>query len=150
MEKFCGQIYELERLCFEESWTEQMLTETLNNPLTVLAAERRGEIIAGYAVGRVAADEGELFRIAVRPDFRRLHIAEKLLCELHEKMRQRGAAKCFLEVRSRNAPAIALYEKQGYRKIALRKNYYSDDDAAIYELDLNENKNVDLGEFFLI
>ncbi len=136
MENLCWQLSELERLCFSDSWTEKMLSETLNNPLTVFAAERRGEILAGYAAGRVAADEGELFRIAVHPDFRRLHIAESLLEDIHEQMRGRGAVKCFLEVRSRNAPAIALYEKQGYRKIALRKNYYSDDDAVIYELKL--------------
>lgn len=37
-----------------------------------------------------------------------------------------------LEVRSRNAGAIALYEKSGYEKIALRRNYYPDDDAVIY------------------
>lgn len=136
MDDLCSALSELERLCFSEGWTEEMLAETLGNPLTVLAVERRGETVAGYAMGRVAADEGELFRIAVRPEFRRMHIAEKLLGELHGQMRSRGAVKCFLEVRSRNAPAIALYEKQGYRKIALRKNYYIDDDAVIYETDI--------------
>ncbi len=139
MEGFCEKLCELERLCFEDSWTAEMLAEQLKNPLTTVAAQYIGEEVAGYAVGRVAADEGELFRIAVRPEFRRRHIAEKLLAELHEKMRLRGAAKCFLEVRSRNAPAIALYEKHGYKKIAVRKNYYKDDDAVIYVLEL-ENK----------
>ena len=136
MTNICNELHELESLCFEEPWSVPMLAETLSNPLTVIAAERSGEILAGYAVGRVAADEGEVFRIAVHPDFRRRHIAEKLLTELHEKMRARGAAKSFLEVKSRNAPAIALYEKQGYQKIALRKNYYNDDDAIIYELNI--------------
>ncbi|MDE7194899.1 MAG: ribosomal protein S18-alanine N-acetyltransferase [Oscillospiraceae bacterium] len=136
MDDLCSALSELEQICFTEGWTEEMLAETLGNPLTVLAVERRGDTVAGYAVGRVAADEGELFRIAVLPDFRRMRIAESLLGELHGKMRSRGAAKCFLEVRSRNDPAIALYEKQGYRKIALRKNYYGDDDAVIYEVGL--------------
>lgn len=136
MENLCEQLSELERICFSECWTAEMLSETLHNPLTVIAMERSGETLTGYAVGRVAADEGEVFRVAVHPDSRRRHIAEKLLTELHEKMRARGAAKSFLEVKSRNAPAIALYEKQGYQKIALRKNYYNDDDAIIYELNI--------------
>lgn len=136
MKDFCKKLCELERLCFEDGWTAEMLAEQLENPLTAVAAEYCGETLAGYAIGRVAADEGELFRIAVRPEYRRRHIAEKLLTELHEKMRLRGAAKCFLEVRSRNAPAIALYEKRGYKRIALRKSYYNDDDAVICELDL--------------
>ena len=74
----------------------------------------------------------ELFQIATLPEFRRQGIAERLLTELHSKMQERGAVCCFLEVRSRNAGAIALYEKSGYEKIALRRNYYPDDDAVIY------------------
>lgn len=136
MENLCEQLSELERICFSECWTAEMLSETLHNPLTVLAAEHRGERLVGYAAGRVAADEGELFRIAVHPDFRRMHIAERLLEDIHGQMQERGAVKCFLEVKSRNAPAIALYEKQGYQKIALRKNYYNNDDAIIYELNI--------------
>lgn len=136
MENFCGELYELERLCFGDCWTEEMLAEQLKSPLTELAFERVGAELAGYAVGRVAADEGELFRIAVRPEFRRRHIAERLLNALHVQMRRRGAAKCFLEVRSRNAPAAALYEKLGYKKIAVRKGYYNDDDAIIYQLEI--------------
>ncbi len=139
MEDFCKKLCELERVCFEDCWTMQMLEEQLKNPLTEVAVKYSGEALAGYAIGRVAADEGEIFKIAVHPEYRRRHIAETLLTELHEKMRLRGAAKCFLEVRSRNTSAIALYEKQGYKRIALRKNYYNDDDAVIYELNM-ENK----------
>ena len=46
-------------------------------------------------------------------------------------MREKGAAVCFLEVRSRNVSAIALYEKCGYERISVRKKYYPDDDAVI-------------------
>ena len=104
----------------------------INSPLKILVTEERGGIVAGFALGRVAADEAELFQIATLPEFRRQGIAERLLTELHSKMQERGAVCCFLEVRSRNAGAIALYEKSGYEKIALRRNYYPDDDAAIY------------------
>ena len=51
-------------------------------------------------------------------------------------MKSRGAACCFLEVRSRNSAAIALYEKAGYEYISTRRNYYPDDDAAIYRIAL--------------
>ena len=71
-------------------------------------------------------------QMATLPEFRRQGIAERLLSELHTKAQERGAVCCFLEVRSRNAGAIALYEKSGYEKIALRRNYYPDDDAVIY------------------
>lgn len=55
---------------------------------------------------------------------------------LLDKMRKAGAKKCFLEVRSRNTPAISLYEKCGFKRVGLRKKYYGDDDAAVMEAEL--------------
>ncbi len=131
-----AQINAIEQECFHGSWTAETLLSELNSPLNYLVTEERGGAIAGFALGRVAADEAELFRIATLPEFRRQGIAGRLLDRLHAGMRERGAACCFLEVRSRNAGAIALYEKSGYERIALRKNYYPDDDAVIYRRSL--------------
>ena len=110
------QINAIEQECFHGSWTADTLLSELNSPLNILVTEERGGAV----------------QIATLPEFRRQGIAERLLTELHSKMQERGAACCFLEVRSRNAGAIALYEKSGYEKIALRRNYYPDDDAVIY------------------
>lgn len=131
-----AQINAIEQECFHGSWTAETLLSELNSPLNILVTEERGGAIAGFALGRVAADEAELFRIATLPEFRRQGIAGRLLDRLHAGMRERGVACCFLEVRSRNAGAIALYEKSGYERIALRKNYYPDDDAVIYRRSL--------------
>lgn len=119
--------------CIAHPWTREMLREELGNPLSVLVTEKR-EKIAGFALGRVVADEGELFRIAVLPEYRRQGIAENLLKKLHGKMQEKGGAMCFLEVRSRNIPAISLYEKCGYERISIRRGYYGDDDAIIMKL----------------
>ena len=128
------RLYEIEQTCFGDSWTRQMLLEELLSPLSVLCTEQRGGTVIGFALGRVAADEGELFQIGVLPEFRRQGAALSLLERFHEELRSRGASCCFLEVRSRNAPAIALYERSGYERISLRRGYYGDDDALIYKL----------------
>ena len=41
--------------------------------------------------------------------------------------------RLFLEVRSRNVPAIKLYTAYGFKEIGIRKNYYKDpqDDAIV-------------------
>ena len=67
---------------------------------------------------------------------RRRGIAEKMLAELLGKMREKGAAACYLEVRSRNLPAISLYKRLGFAEIGLRRNYYPDDDAVLMRKDL--------------
>lgn len=132
------QLFEIEQTCFPGSWTRESLLSEVDNSLSILVnAERDGKIV-GFALGRVVVDEGELYQIGVLPEFRRQGIAEELLAELHAEMKQRGAVCCFLEVRSRNAGAIALYEKSGYTRISVRKGYYDDDDAVIYRKKFSE------------
>lgn len=126
----------VEQSCFHGSWTRDMLKEEIENPLSVLVQDERDGVITGFALGRVVADEGELYQIGVLSEYRRMHIGEALLTALHEKMREKGAVCCFLEVRSRNAAAIALYERDGYQRISVRKGYYGDDDAVIYRKEL--------------
>ena len=126
----------VEQECFHGSWTKEMLIEELTNPLSVLVTRERCGRIIGFALGRVVADEGELYQIAVLPEYRREHLGSEMLVQLHDAMREKGAASCFLEVRSRNLPARALYENIGYSMISTRKNYYPDDDAAIYKYEI--------------
>lgn len=128
------QLERVERECFGDSWSQSTFLAELNNPLNILCTADHDGYIAGFALGRVAADEGELFQIAVLPEFRRQGAASVLLKQLHREMKSRGAATCFLEVRSRNSGAIALYEGAGYEYAGTRKNYYPDDDARIYSI----------------
>lgn len=113
-----------------------MLKAELDNPLSVTAVDLRDGGCAAFALGRVVAGEGELFQIGTLTEYRGRGIAKRLLEEFHEKAREKGARVCFLEVRSRNTAAISLYEKSGYEKISVRRNYYPDDDAVIMRKNL--------------
>lgn len=130
------EIYYTEECCFAEPWTLAMLESELENPLSVIETACRDGKTVGYALGRVVADEAELLKICVLGDYRRQGIAEKLLSELLAKMREKGAAACYLEVRSRNLPAISLYKRLGFAEVGLRKNYYRDDDAILMKIEL--------------
>lgn len=130
------ELFAIENDCFGSSWTAEMLKAELDNPLSVSVTHTENGRLAAFALGRVVADEGELYQIGTLTEFRGRGIAEKLLGELLDKMREKGAEVCFLEVRSRNAAAISLYEKNGYERVSVRKNYYPDDDAIIMRKDL--------------
>ena len=56
--------------------------------------------------------------------FRRQGAAELLLRTLVLALKERGIVSLTLEVRASNAPAIALYQKNGFRQVGCRKNYY--------------------------
>ncbi|KJS42220.1 MAG: alanine acetyltransferase, partial [Rhodospirillaceae bacterium BRH_c57] len=54
-----------------------------------------------------------------------------------EALRQRGAARLFLDVSTANTAARALYTASGFAEIAHRRRYYADgSDAVIMVLDL--------------
>lgn len=120
------QIAALERVCFpNDPWSENVFQSALDSPnTTILLAEGEGGKILGYAVVSVILDEGNLDNIAVAPEFRRQGVADALLRALTGFGREH-LSMLMLEVRASNAPAIALYEKHGFRAVGRRKNYYT-------------------------
>lgn len=113
-----------------------MLHSELSSALSLCCVEKRSGHIVAFALGRVIADEAELFQIGTLTEFRGQGIAEGLLRQLHSEMLCRGAKTCFLEVRSKNSAAINLYQKLGYAQIYVRRDYYPDDDAIVMKLEL--------------
>jgi ribosomal-protein-alanine N-acetyltransferase len=61
-----------------------------------------------------------------------------MLSRAHDWAVARGATAAHLEVRAGNAPAIAMYESMGYRRVGVRRGYYADngEDAVLYFADL--------------
>lgn len=113
-----------------------MLYSELSSALSVFCTEKRDGRVIAFVLGRVVADEGELFQIGTLTPFRGQGIAEGLLRRFHDELQNRGAKFCFLEVRSRNAAGLALYRKLGYSQIGCRRDYYPDDDAIVMKAEL--------------
>ena len=92
-----------------------------------------GKVVA-YIIGRVIPPEGEIYRIATVPAFRKRGIAYRLLDYAAKTERGRGLECLFLEVRESNVPARNLYRAYGFREMGRRKNYYSlpTEDAILY------------------
>ena len=74
----------------------------------------------------MAADEAEIVNVAVRDDCRKQGIADKLLMELTAYGNEHGASRFYLEVRVSNEAAIHLYEKHGFIRQGVRKDFYKD------------------------
>lgn len=125
---------EIEQSCFPDPWDISVIRTEIESPLCDLIVEEYDGRIIGFALAKTAADEAELYQIAVLPEYRGQGIGRGLLRELYSALRERGAAMCFLEVRSGNTEAIALYESEGFEQISVRTCYYGDDDALIYRL----------------
>ncbi|MDW2799590.1 ribosomal protein S18-alanine N-acetyltransferase [Clostridium boliviensis] len=116
-------ILKIEQLCFKDPWSERMIENSMKSGLdTWLVLAEEGA--AGYCVFRIVADECELLRIAVRPEYRGRGLSKKLMDQLVFYSRQKDVKSIFLEVRESNERARNLYRSYGFTEEGIRKNYY--------------------------
>ena len=115
-----------------------MLREELGKGI-FLVAEQDGAA-AGYVGCQTVLDEGYITNVAVSPDCRRQGIGRALVAALKARAAQAGLAFVTLEARASNAPAIALYEGAGFRRVGVRRNFYTapTEDAVLMTLYLKE------------
>lgn len=92
--------------------------------------------LEGFVIARVVDREWEIENIAVAGPARRRGLGTRLLGELLDQARSRGADAVFLEVRESNRAARALYEKWAFLESGRRRGYYKDleEDAILYRL----------------
>lgn len=127
------EIAAAEALIFSDPWSEKDIFGVIcSGGAMCYSAVADGRVIA-YIIGRVIAPEGEIYRIATLPEKRRRGIAYRLLDYAVKTERGRDLETLFLEVRSQNLAARALYRAYGFKEVGRRKNYYKDptDDAIV-------------------
>ncbi len=123
----------LEEQIFPDPWSYRDIQDTICTEGSMCFTAVDGEKVIAYVIGRLIPPEGEIYRIAVIPEKRQRGIGYRLLDYAVKTSRGKGLERLFLEVRSRNIPAIKLYTAYGFTRIGMRKNYYRDpaDDAVI-------------------
>ena len=124
-------IAKMERRCFHDAWTEEMLSDTLRYPIYNCFLAEEGGQVCGYCCLIVVCEDAEVGNIAVDAPFRGKGIGKALMETMHQRAKEKGATQSFLEVRVSNASAIALYKKFGYESYGLRARYYEDGEDAM-------------------
>lgn len=124
----------LEDEIFSDAWSYRDVQDLIctEGGMCFTAVEESGEVVA-YVIGRLIPPEGEIYRVAVAPKKRQRGIGYRLLDYAVKTSKGKGLERLFLEVRSKNIPAIKLYTAYGFKEIGVRKNYYKDpqDDAIV-------------------
>ena len=119
-----SQVAALEKICFADPWSEMSIASELQNLWAYWLVAVNGDQVAGYIGSQSSIDEADVMNVAVHPDYRRQGIAESLIEALVAELKNRSIHSLTLEVRASNAPAIILYEKQGFAQVGCRRNYY--------------------------
>ena len=98
-----------------------------------------GELF-GYGVVMHAADEAHLLNLSVAAAGQKQGHGSRLLQRLCELARRCGARLILLEVRPSNLAGQRLYERHGFQRVGLRRDYYpapyGREDALIFSLPL--------------
>jgi len=111
------------------------LGATHNHYVAARAGADGGDTLIGYGgisrLGRTPPFEYEVHTIGVDPAYQRRGVGRRLLDEL---LNFAADAVVHLEVRTDNAPAIALYRSVGFTQVGLRKRYYRVSGADAYTM----------------
>jgi ribosomal-protein-alanine N-acetyltransferase len=126
------QVIAIERRAFPTPWSLAMFVLELSKPSGIcLAAVEKGRVV-GYLVCSRYDTVWHLMNVAVDDSRRREGIARALLEHLFDEA-DGPNEQYTLEVRPSNEPAIAMYERFGFRRAGMRRGYYHDnkEDALI-------------------
>ena len=129
---------EAELAVFTDPWSDRAITAHMAVAHNLSLIALLDGIPVGYLFSAVLPPEGELYRIAVLPAYRKNAVGRALLTAFHAEMSSRGVTRIFLEVRAQNEAAICLYRNAGYAECGIRKRYYRDpvEDALLLSCDL--------------
>jgi ribosomal-protein-alanine N-acetyltransferase len=128
---------ELEKQLFDgdDPWPARAFIAELEAKHNHYVGARADEKLIGYGgiarLGRKRPFEYEIHTIGVDPAYQGQGIGRGMLAELLEYA---SGGTVFLEVRTDNEPAIALYQSVGFVRVGLRRRYYRASGADAYTM----------------
>ena len=138
-----NEIESIEQRAYPFPWTRKVLLDEIEGEAfsyvyvarLVSESGQPGKIIGYHFFWRVS-DEIHILNIAVDPEYQGYGLGTHLMRFALNFGKERGATCALLEVRVSNVPAQQLYAKLGFRRIGLRKRYYSDNKEDAYVMKL--------------
>jgi ribosomal-protein-alanine N-acetyltransferase len=128
---------ELESQLFDgdDPWPASAFVAELEAKHNHYVAARADDKLIGYGgiarLGRKRPYEYEIHTVGVDAAYQGQGLGRQLLTELLEYA---NGGTVFLEVRTDNGPAIALYESVGFVRVGLRRRYYRASGADAYTM----------------
>ena len=111
-EKDIDQVAQIEAEIFSVPWSIKSFKDALASEQNIyLKAETDGQIV-GYCGIWTSFESADLCNIAVKKEFRKAGLGQKLLEAGIQEAAAKGVERILLEVRQSNKAAIRLYEKK--------------------------------------
>lgn len=121
------------------SYTENILNidnikrDFNNNPFSKFIVYIINNQVVAFTNYLIMYENAEIANIVVKEEYRGQNIATKMMEYVINKVTQNKCHNITLEVRKSNFKAIQLYQKFGFKEVAIRKNYYNNEDGLLME-----------------
>jgi ribosomal-protein-alanine N-acetyltransferase len=113
----------LEQSAYSHPWTLGNFRDALASGYWAQGLWLHDELL-GHVLAMPGVQETHLLNIAVTPRRQGQGWAQMMLDALALWSRRQGAQWLWLEVRESNQRALRVYERYGFRRVGLRKDYY--------------------------
>ena len=123
-EEEATKVAALENEIFPDPWSEKGISDTIHQSHAFIAVAKEADDIAGYCILYHVMDEGEIARIGVGRDCRRMGVGKRVLDYVVEECKVLGVERLLLDVRESNLGARAFYQNYGFKEDGIRKNFY--------------------------
>lgn len=142
-----NDILQIQTECGLATWTEQDYLKEIHQEDSIAeVAKSENGLVIGFVIVRLLMnsdnlfDNAEIYNIAVREKFQKKGIGQKLFNRLVSNLRKNNISEIWLEVRQSNIKAINFYEKNGFVKKFVRKDYYNNpsENGLILKYSLNK------------
>lgn len=127
------QVCKIENIAFSHPWSkEDFEIELQSNPYALYFVFEEEKSIKAYLGVWLIYERVQITTIAVHPDYKGIGLSKILMTYLDKLCLDNQIEESTLEVRVSNEVAISLYEKYGFIKKGLRKDYYQDNHEDAY------------------
>lgn len=127
LEKDLDTVLQIEEIVFHGRWNrDHFIYELQENEFAYLYVLEKNDEIVGYFDLWITFETAQVATIAVHPKYQGRGYGNYLMNEMKMMADHELCETMMLEVRVSNKKAIALYEKNGFIQMNIRKGYYND------------------------
>lgn len=117
------QLLAIEQATHLMPWTENTFKTCFQTGCLGWVIESEKKMV-GFIIISLRSSECHILNLCVDPHYQHQGLGRQLLEHAMTQAKQHGVEMIYLEVRRSNTRAISLYEKEGFRLLGERKEYY--------------------------
>ncbi len=119
-------LYKIDQVCYPAgiAYSKRTLRWFLRLPGAECLVAEAGAEITGFILTERDETLGHIITLDVLEPSRRRGIGSALLAEIERRLAAQGAQQVELETATNNDPAVAFWQKHGYRTAGVLRGYY--------------------------